>query len=713
MKRAINFKYMQNRPTLLFFVFALMLFTASLPAARVEMACELFHLEVVKGDCTSDSTYSLTFDFEYQGVNGSKFDLWVNGHFYGSYLYSALPVTLPHFPKSGGSKDWIKVCDQGTPGCCKTTEFTTKDCQGNQDCSISGLSVAIGDCTSDSTYELTIDFQVNHPGGSQFKLYANGVEWEDYNYADLPITIMDFPQSAGSHDWVKVCDKEIPGCCAIKEYKNPGCGGNSGDCHFKELHVTKECDGDSLFYVEINFAPVHPGANGFRIKGNGVAYSDLPITLGPLPANCSTPYEFLIYDLDDPACKVVYEMGKVCCQNHGECPLKGLTVDIGECNNDGTYPLQLNVTHQAAPADSFQLWVNGQSYGMYSYGDLPIHIPQFPPSGHSHDWVKVCDQNTHNCCLIKEFASPKCEGGGGDCQFKELHVSKTCDGDSLFFVTIQFVPVNPGNLGFKIQGNGHNYGSFDYNDLPIELGPFAADCHTSYEFLLQDIANPNCKKVYHLGKVCCGHHDGCQIKELHVDTGDCDSDSTYQLTIQFEVHPANNSEYQIWVNGEWYGQYPIADLPLTLEGIPSSIHSKERLKVCTADEPLCCKEIFYSAPKCIYKGYQYHAFGGKIPHEQGFNALIGDGEEKQFREMTFALQGADGTLRSYTLPTSEEAEWQVRLIDLQGRILLERRGQDDQGLVILQVPSGMGSRILLFHLRSGSNQEVHKVFVSE
>lgn len=709
---------MQFPFTTLFVAVWLPLFAAFDPAPATPAACEIWNLTVTQGDCSSDSTYSLTFTFDYQGVNGDQFDLWVNGGFHGTFQYADLPVTLPHFPKSGGNHDWIKVCDKGTPGCCRTKEFATKNCQNSPDCSISDLSVVTGDCTSDSTYALTVDFQVSNPGSSQFKLYANGIVWGYYNYADLPITVMDFPQSAGNHDWVKVCDKEITGCCAIKEFNNPGCGGNNSDCMFKELHVIKECDGDSIFYVVIDFIPVNPGANGFRIKGNGVtygefAYSDLPVTLGPLPANCSTPYEFLIHDLNHPDCKAVYELGKVCCQNQGECPIHGIAVDLGDCNNDGTYSLHLVLNHQASPSDSFQLWANGQPFGLFAYGDLPLHIPNFPPSGNNHDWIKVCDLKKPNCCKIKEFQSPDCGGGGGDCQFKELEVTKECDGDSIFYLTIQFVPVNPGNLGFKIQGNGINYGSFDYNDLPITLGPLHADCKTHYEFLLQDNANPHCKKVHDLGKVCCGQNAQCFIKELHADTGDCSSDSTYQLTVNFVVLPPDNHAFDLWINGEWWGQFDMADLPLTLEDVPAGNDPKERLKVCTSSAPICCGEVFFSAPNCISKSVEYVSFEGRSHHDGSMNAFRDPGTSGQFHRSSFTLQGTGGWHQHMTMPVATDQPWRVMVLDLQGRIVAELRGSGMAGPGNIRIPSIGGTQLLVVHVTSGSTTEVHKVLVAD
>ena len=45
---------------------------------------------------------------------------------------------------------------------------------------------------------------------------------------------------------------------------------------------------------------------------------------------------------------------------------------------------------------------------------------------------------------------------------------------------------------FDIVGNGINYGTFAYVNLPVTLTGLDADCETEYEFVIVDQDDPNC-----------------------------------------------------------------------------------------------------------------------------------------------------------------------------------------------------------------------------
>jgi hypothetical protein len=58
----------------------------------------------------------------------------------------------------------------------------------------------------------------------------------------------------------------------------------------------------------------------FTINGNGNSYgtfnyTDLPITLTGLDADCTTEFEFAIEDLEDGDCNAVIDYGTVCCED--------------------------------------------------------------------------------------------------------------------------------------------------------------------------------------------------------------------------------------------------------------------------------------------------------------------------------------------------------------------------------------------------------------
>ncbi|MCF8237877.1 MAG: hypothetical protein K9I85_06950, partial [Saprospiraceae bacterium] len=367
--------------------FLLTTFMINLPN-RVQ-ACEIYEVVIEKGDCTSDSTYSLWLNFEYVDVQGDYFDLWANGVFFGYYAYADLPITIPNFSKSGNNNDWLKVCDNDNPGCCRIKEFPTKDCANFNDCSITEVSVVKGDCTSEDSYTITIDFDYQNVGGDYFDLWFNGVYNDQYLYSDLPLTIVDFPKSGNNNDWIKICDHEIENCCKVKEFDSKNCSNFNG-CEIWDLIVeAHECDGN-MFLVDLDFNYENVGSNGFTVQGNGnqygtFNYNDLYITLGPLEGNCQTNYEFVVKDVDNPDCQAVFILGEVCCGE--DCNIYDLEVEKGDCTSDSTYSLTINFQYQNVNGASFDLYANGTFFGYYQYAQLPLTIPNFPKSGGNNDWI--------------------------------------------------------------------------------------------------------------------------------------------------------------------------------------------------------------------------------------------------------------------------------------------------------------------------------------
>ncbi|MCF8237141.1 MAG: T9SS type A sorting domain-containing protein, partial [Saprospiraceae bacterium] len=349
--------------------------------------------------------------FQYQNVNGASFDLYANGTFFGYYQYAQLPLTIPNFPKSGGNNDWIKVCDNDNENCCKVLEFDTKECGNNGDCEIYDLSVDKGECTSDSTYTLTINFQYQNVNGASFDLYANGTFFGYYQYAQLPLTISNFPKSGGNNDWIKVCDNDNENCCKVLEFDTKECG-NNGDCSIKELEaIVGDCNEDDLFYVTINFVAMNPGSQGFSILGNGMnygsfSYDSIPIILGPFEGNCDKEWEFVVKDNEFEFCSKGIDVGKVCC-NVEPCEIYDLEVVVGECTGDSTYALTFNFQVQNPGNNYFEVWTNGDYFGNFPLADLPMTI-DFPAGGFNIDELKVCINDQPNCCKTIEFEPPSC-----------------------------------------------------------------------------------------------------------------------------------------------------------------------------------------------------------------------------------------------------------------------------------------------------------------
>lgn len=91
-------------------------------------------------------------------------------------------------------------------------------------CIITGLSRVIGDCNSDGTYSLTIDFYHENAGDTSFDVYLrNQVLFASYSLENLPITIPNFALSGSSTDYIRVSINDNTDCYDESEWNAPDC----------------------------------------------------------------------------------------------------------------------------------------------------------------------------------------------------------------------------------------------------------------------------------------------------------------------------------------------------------------------------------------------------------------------------------------------------------------------------------------------------------
>ncbi|NQU51127.1 MAG: hypothetical protein HQ522_01165, partial [Bacteroidetes bacterium] len=119
--------------------------------------------------------------------------------------------------------DFIKVCINDNADCCKVSEFLAPDCSVNE-CEIWGLSLTAGECITDSTYNLTINFNHQNTTNSWFEVFTrNNNNIGIFELSDLPLTITDFEKSGLEYDYIKIAINDNPDCIKANEIKPPGC----------------------------------------------------------------------------------------------------------------------------------------------------------------------------------------------------------------------------------------------------------------------------------------------------------------------------------------------------------------------------------------------------------------------------------------------------------------------------------------------------------
>ncbi|MFN0012908.1 MAG: hypothetical protein ACKVU2_00030, partial [Saprospiraceae bacterium] len=583
--------------------------------------CVIENLRVETGECTSDSTYKLQIYFKASGVSTTdSFNVYAaNGQFLGRFAYSSLPISIPNYPWGGNNVDAVKICISNT--CCKTREFNVPDCL-YKPCGIGDMKVDVGDCITQKTYRITLNFNVILPTPGtdiKFGVWAgNGNFLGTYGLGDLPLKL-DFPRSGDVHDQVKVCLLNAAGdkiCCKIIEFKPPVC---PDPCPISDLKVeVGPCNPDGTYTIRINFknSSSTPGAFGVW-AGNGkflgiFPLSALPLKIAKFPAS-GNPKDVVKVCLigttnATPVCCLTAEFEAPDCSN--PCNIFDLNVEVGPCNNDGTYAIRLkfgttNTTGQ------FGVWAgNGQYLGLFPFSALPLYIPNFPASGNPNDVVKVCvflsNAPATTCCLSKEFKAPDC--GQLDCEIYDLKVETgPCNPDGTYKAVINFKVHNPG-LGthFVLWANGTQLGVYPLTILPLVIPNFPTDGGPN-DYIKVCLINPtsnipsNCCRSLEFHVPDCADKP-CEIYDLKVDVGPCNADGTFKVLVNFKVENPTSDHFMLWANGVLQGTYKLSDLPLTIAPFPTNGGPNDYIKVCMVNAAGvpgdCCRVIEFAVPDC-------------------------------------------------------------------------------------------------------------------
>jgi hypothetical protein len=533
-------------------------------------------------ECNGDSCITIVIDFQHSGTGGIGFDVFDRHGFIGFYRYSSLPLTIDCYPISGLDFEYIKVCDNDNPHCCAEKEFEAIDC--SEDCDIRDLIAKPFDCTDVDSFYLEIDFIHEHECDDEFYVFVNTHLEGPYRYDNLPIHTGPYKGGCDTRFEIIVADSSCFDCADTAVIEDPCCK-DGCELFDLELHIL-DCDTNDQFAIIIDFEGINT-SDSFYIKGNGrnigpLPYTGLPYTLGHLKGDCDTEYELVIVDSKDDDCKLVKEIGKICCGD--TCRIYDLKVDAIECNGDSCIVIKIDFEHTGTAGVGFDVFDRSQHIGFYKYDQLPLTIDCYPISGLDFEFVKICDNDNPHCCTAFEFPALDC---GEECKIFEVVAEPTeCDSNNTFSIELDFDHMHTSD-SFYVERRGMQYGPFAYADLPIKFGHFEGDCRTEYEFIIVDTENADCRKVFEIGKVCC---DNCEITELRFDRTECDSNGLFFLVINFDHKNASDS-FEVRGNGHHYGTFAYSALPVQIGPLEGDCRTEYEIVVIDSEDAHCTAEI--------------------------------------------------------------------------------------------------------------------------
>jgi hypothetical protein len=554
--------------------------------------CHLYDMTFDMTDCDSTGHFNMWLNCNHDNTS-DFFDLYIDGGLIGQYAYSQLPINLTQLVGDGAFHVY-KFIDINNGDCKVIKEIKHPNCSQGGDCHLYNMTYEQSDC--DSTGHFNMWLNCNHDNTSDFfDLYIDGGLIGQYAYSQLPINLTQLVGDGAFHVY-KFIDINNGDCKVIKEIKHPNCS-QGGECHLYDMTFDMtDCDSTGHFNMWLNCN--HDNTSDFfdlYIDGGLIgqyAYSQLPINLTQLVGDGAFHvYKFI--DIHNGDCKVIKEIKHPNCSQGGDCHLYNMTYEQSDCDSTGHFNMWLNCNHDNT-SDFFNLYIDGGLIGQYAYSQLPINLTQLVGDGAFHVY-KFIDINNGDCKVIKDIKHPNCSQGG-ECNLSELTLTPSnCNSEGQFYVEIDFDYENTSD-SFKIQRNGHNYGYFSYEDLPIVLGPFDGNSSTVYEFLVKDQANPNCKIASHINPPYCQNGFPEPLISMEIYDFKCIDTSNYTAFINVEIRGDANIPVNLYESNKLIGEYNSSAFPikvnLSKELLPS-------VKASDKNQPSNYTARLYQHPDCL------------------------------------------------------------------------------------------------------------------
>ncbi len=454
--------------------------------------CAIWNVDVFPQECDS-GYFDVTLGFWHENVGSMGFRVQGNGTNYGNFEYADLPISIGPLEGDGVTEYEFVVTDNEFGNCTDWASIDPVNCQGGGDCEIGELVIDEHPCDSNGMYYVYFDFDYANVSDSGFALYINYDLYGYYSYYDLPLENLGPFLGDGSAIYHFLVRDAVTEECASDANFGPIDCGSGGDCNIWNLVLDDHpCDSTGMFYLYLDFEYENVSDTGFMLSINNdfygiYNYADLPLLdVGPLAGDGTTIYHFLVQDLANLDCLEDADLGPIDCGIPGDCEIGELDVTILPCNDIDEYYVLLDFNY-ASTSDGFSVQGGGMMYGSYLYADLPVEVGPFSGNGNSIYQLAVVDDVFSGCLEDTQFGPVSCDSITAFMNFSTQVVS--CEGDA-YTLDMNFDVINGGNNGFTILGNGENYGSYEYSQLPVSIGPLTTDGTTYYHFIAKDNEQP-------------------------------------------------------------------------------------------------------------------------------------------------------------------------------------------------------------------------------
>jgi len=523
--------------------------------------CVFSNMVIEVSECDGGE-YSVDIDFDYTG-NAVEFDYILydyqsNQVQSGSYAYANLPLTLG-IDNTTSIGHYIVISDQEDQNCVIDEYFDNPCYEQGTDCIITsidfdenpvcddGLIVAEWFIFSENTSEVGFDVFIDE----EFQFFIA------YESDGLYSFDLEAPNTGSPLDEVfvlMICDNENADCCVSIDVENP-CYEEESECELSGLVIENtECDnGEFTLIMDFDYSGttndfydyIVYGAQNEIIAEGFAPFAELPLTINI--NNTESQYFYVeINENDNMNCGIIGEFFNPCFGSN--CNIS--SIDFGEnpfCE-EGLIITEWFIFSENISEVGYDIFINGEFITFVQYNNEGPYIFDIEAPNTSNFSITACDNENEDCCYTWELDNP-CWDNESCVISNVVATPGECNDADEFTVTVNFEYENTGDQ-FMVNGNGMNYGLFNYSDLPITLDGFSADCQTIYEFIIHDVNENDCTNFGGAGPICC-EDDQCQMTTL--DFGPNPVCENGLIITEWLIDGENTSGvgYDIFINGEF------------------------------------------------------------------------------------------------------------------------------------------------------------------
>ena len=553
--------------------------------------CKIDEIEYSFSECNDDKQVFMKLDFKYKNT-GESFFVKGNGMEYGEFKYTELPIEIGPIQSHCELPFEIVIQDAQNPNCLNYLDNLSVCCE--EPCIDPSFEIINIECSPDDLF-IKVKLNQNFPV-DPLAVTING-QHVDHFEVDYPYVYIHTANTlAAIINTLEICSPSITGieCCYAQEFSLEDCIPND-ECKIYGLEFSyPECTGSGTVLVTLDFKYINVQSESFTVKGNGVnygefRYADLPIEIGPLQADCTKEYEFVVSDAEQPNCTAYIDGIFICCPNN--CVEPGFEIVNMECENNEV-SMKLELLHPLVN-DDLRIEVNGVPVDTYEI-DLPYIYLRFTAIFPAiTNTITLCTSlGDMVCCYSQVFSIDDC-GPIGDCKIGEISIETSdCTSTVVPHFIIDFDYAGVGDKGFTVKGNGHNYGEFKYEQLPIRIEA-SLGCDTFYEFVIIDNEYNNCVSAREFGHFCCDNNCSFVPQEIAVK---CDDGIITEIGFFLLEYTDPIKEYEVFVNNELIGVTDDNNVFLEFETqIPLDPNQEYILQVCDVD---CCVRKVLDVSDC-------------------------------------------------------------------------------------------------------------------